>query len=279
MSAGPDVARPDGVRTARRDGVRVGARLDAVRAGARIGAAEFAAVTPLRLLVATALPRAILQTFFLTLLAAPIGTGDDTYAALGAVTLAMTTFTLIEICDLPIADKYAGTGARLRNGTTGRFPVLLARAWPYPAAGFVLCLVVLLVCTGSLLPVHTAGRVLLAAPVLAVIAASTACLGLVGGLVAIRGDNDVLVGNLLAYLTLVAVGALFPAASIPVLGQLGAVLPLGHGLRAVRGIVAGTGWAAQLGLEVLVGAGWLLVAYLVVRVQEWRAVRDRDVLL
>jgi ABC-2 type transport system permease protein len=106
---------------------------------------------------------------------------------------------------------------------------------------------------------------------LALLALTTSAIGLAGAAFAVGRRADVLVGNLLAYLTMLSSAALVPPGRIRWVDLLGSLLPMRHGLAALRASQAQQPFAAQLGAEVVVGAGWLAVAWIVVRIQVHRA--------
>lgn len=110
---------------------------------------------------------------------------------------------------------------------------------------------------------------LLAVPVVAVVAFSTYCFGLVLGALVLRAmDVRNIVSNL-AWLTIMTVcGVQVPVdfwpAPVAVVAQ---VLPVTHGLAAVRALADGSAGpayvAGQVGLELVVAVGWLAVATVV----------------
>jgi ABC-2 type transport system permease protein len=106
-----------------------------------------------------------------------------------------------------------------------------------------------------------------------VMAASTSAAGLAGAALAVGRRADVLVGNLLAYLIILAGGAFLPPDRLGVARPLAWLLPDAHGVAAARAVVAGGPWAASIALEVLIGTGWLAVAGAVVTIQLRRARR------
>jgi ABC-2 type transport system permease protein len=224
------------------------------------------------IIAATYLPRAILQTVFVVLLCQFVGGPQlRNYASLGAVALTLLLSTTVGIAEVPTADKASGTFWRVRTGVLGPFTVFVLRSWPYPVVGFVTAVVTLAVVA----PV--AGIAWLGAPLvplllcLALLALTTSAIGLAGAAFAVGRRADVLVGNLLAYVTMLSSAALVPPGQIPSVDLLGSILPMRHGLAAIRASQAQEPFAAQLGTEVVVGAGWLAVAWIVVRIQVHRA--------
>jgi hypothetical protein len=220
----------------------------------------------------TLLPRAVLQTVFVLLLCQFVGGPQlRQYVSLGAVALTMTVSTTTGIADVPITDKGAGTFWRVRTGILAPFTVFVLRSWPYPVVGFATAVVTLAVVAPM------AGIVWLGPPLvplllcLALVSLTTSAIGLAGAAFAVGRRADVLVGNLLAYLTMLSSAALVPPGRIPWVDTLGSLLPMRHGLAAIRASQAHQPFAGHLGAEVAVGAGWLAVAWILVRIQVHRA--------
>jgi ABC-type multidrug transport system permease subunit len=242
------------------------------RQTAATGWRQYLRDNPPLILVATHLPRAILQTVFAILLCQFVGGPQlRNYASLGAVALTMMMSTTVGIADVPTTDKSAGTFWRIRTGKLSPFTVFVLRSWPYPVVGFALAVVTL----AALAP--TFGIVRLGPPLaplllcLALLALTTSAIGLAGAAFAVGRRADVLVGNLLSYLTMLCSTALVPAGRIWWVDLLGSVLPMRHGLAAIRASQAHQPFAAELGTEALVGAGWLAVAWILIRIQVHRA--------
>jgi ABC-2 type transport system permease protein len=218
------------------------------------------------------LPRAILQTVFLVLLCQFVGGAPlRHYASIGAVVLTLMLSSTAGIVDVPATDKGSGTFWRIRTGVLGPFTVFVLRSWPYPVVGFGTAVVTLAVVGPA------AGIVWLGPPLvplllcLALLALTTSAIGLAGAAFAVGRRADVLVGNLLAYLTMLSSAALVPPGQVRWVDMLGSVLPMRHGLAAIRASQAHQPFAAQLGAEIVVGAGWLAVAWILVRIQVHRA--------
>jgi ABC-2 type transport system permease protein len=217
------------------------------------------------------MPRAILQTIFVILLCKSIG-GDQLgrYVFVGAVALTINLSTMVGIADVPGNDKGSGTFWRVRTARHSPFTVFILRSWPYPVVGFstaVLTLVVVAPTLGlasglDLLPVLMC---------LGLLAITTSAAGLASAAFAIGRRGDVLFGNLLSYLSMLGSGALVPPGRVPWVDMLGNVLPMRHGLAAIRNRQSDAPFAAQLGAELAVGIGWLAVAWALIRVQVHRA--------
>lgn len=226
-----------------------------------IGWRAFLAEYPPRILASTSLPRAILQSLFFVLLGGLVGgTGGTQFALVGAVAATMTLFTVVSICDVPGWEVHWGTFHRLRSGVLHPFVSLLVRSVPHLAAGFLSALVG--IWTVGPLTGHPglAADLTPALPLYAVMALTSTAAGLAVGILATPSDNEILASNVLAYAILVGSGAIIPVDRLGPAGWPGEILPMRHGITAVRDLLAGQPWLADALIEVGVGAGWLLVA-------------------
>jgi len=102
-------------------------------------------------------------------------------------------------------------------------------------------------------------------------AVTTAAAGLAVASPAIGRRADVVATNGLTYLLIAAGGLLVPAGRAPLLDVVGYVLPLRHGVLAIRDYLEGRPWLGEAALELLVGLGWALLAVWLYRRQSARA--------
>jgi ABC-2 type transport system permease protein len=110
-------------------------------------------------------------------------------------------------------------------------------------------------------------RALLYVPLVTVVALSTYALGtFLGGLVLRAMSTRNVVANIASGTMLAVCGVNVPVDYFPApVAWFSQVLPLTHGLEAIRGLLAGSGaWdvLGNVGLELLVGSGWFLLALL-----------------
>jgi ABC-2 type transport system permease protein len=236
------------------------------------GGREYLAINPPRVVALTLLPRAILQTVFFGLLGRLVG-GDELrwYAFVGAATFTMTLSTTVAIAEVPGQDKWSGTMWRIRTGMLAPFTAFVLRSWPYPVVGFGLAVLTWLVAAPMVGVGWPVAQLIPLLPCLAVVALSSSTIGLAGAAFAVGRRADILVGNLLAYAMLLCSAALLPPGRIGWADALGQVIPMRHGLAAIRAIQEHRPFATELVAEVAVGAGWLAVAWALVRVQLYRA--------
>jgi ABC-2 type transport system permease protein len=239
---------------------------------AATGWREYRSATPPWITATAIVPRAILQTAFVVLLCQFVGGAElRRYAFVGAVALTLTLSTTVGIADVPSNDKGAGTFWRIRTGRLSPFTVFAVRSWPYPVAGFGTAVLTLVVVAPAAGVVWLGPQLLPLLLCLAVLAITTSAAGLAGAAFAVGRRADVLIGNLLAYLMLLSSAALLPAGRIRWVDLLGSVLPMRHGLAAIRATQANEPFAALLAAETAVGAGWLAVAWILIRLQVHRA--------
>jgi ABC-type polysaccharide/polyol phosphate export permease len=111
-----------------------------------------------------------------------------------------------------------------------------------------------------------------AAPLLALLAATTSGLGLAVASLALTQRADVVVTNVVSYLTLVLCGVVAPLSSLgPVASGAAHALPLTNGLIALRACVDGRPWVGHAALEAMVGTAWAFTGIALLAVQDRRA--------
>jgi hypothetical protein len=224
---------------------------------------EYLATNPLRIIAMTMVPRAVLQSVFLILLGELIGGPDARrHAFIGAVALTLTLSTTVGIADVPSSDKWSGTFWRIRIGWLSPFAVFLLRSTPYPVVGLGTAVVTSLITAPLVGMAWAIPQMLALFPWLALLAVTTSTAGMAGAALAVGRRADVLVGNLVV---------LLPPGQNSWVDVLGSVLPMRHGLVAFSRLQAGRPFAAELGLEVVVGACWFGAAWILVQVQAHRA--------
>ncbi|MEU5436575.1 ABC transporter permease [Streptomyces sp. NPDC020719] len=220
--------------------------------------------------IGTLLVGPVLQLLFFVFLGRELGVADDRFYLIGNAVLASST-----------ACVYGGTMAvsnERRFGTLGavllsprrRAPLWFGRALPYVLNGLVVsaftlaaaCLVL-----GLSLP---AGAVPGLALVLVAAAVACSAFGLALGALGLRFRDVFLVSNVASSALLLLTGANVPRASLPGwMRTTGEVLPLTHAAGAARRLASGgaTAWR-QVGAELAVGAGWAVLAVLLLTVFE-----------
>ena len=238
---------------------------------------EFLALNPPRVLALSVVPRAGLQLVFFALLGQLVGgPAQRNYNIVGMLAFSLTALTVVMVSDVPVVDKESDTFWRIRTGRVKPFLVMLARSWPYPATGF-LCVLLLTVCVIAVMGADGPGpRLIWLLPCYALMAVTTTAIGLAGAVLALGRRVDILVSNLLSYGILLCSGAVLPTGRIEWLDRIGSVLPMRHGLAAVRAGLSGQPVAAELLAEAAVGGIWLTVAAVTVALLVRRARRVGD---
>lgn len=240
---------------------------------ARLGWREYLAANPPRLLLSATAPRFVLQTLFFTVLGNVIaGPGQRGFAFIGGLVIALAGTNMVNVSNVPVTDRQYATFWRIRAGRLSPPVVFLARSAPYLVAGFALVaadaavvgpLTGLGALTLRLLPLGWA---------FALMSMTTTVAGLAAASLSIGRHADILVTNLLAYLVILASGGFLPPGRVAWIDDLGMVLPVTHGLAAVRAALAGRPWGGQIVSELAVGLCWAALAALTV---SWQARRAR----
>jgi ABC-2 type transport system permease protein len=235
---------------------------------------EFATSYPWRVEAATTLPRVLLQCLFVILIGRIAGgSGGATYAFAGAVAYVLTSATIVNVADVLTTEKESGTWSRVRSGCLPASLVVFLRAWPHVAQAFAIAAVCIAVVGPVAGLAGFAWRLAPFLPVYALMAVTSTGLGVAGAALAVGKRANLVVGNALSYVVLLAGAVIVPTGRLPWLDDLGSVLPIRHGLEAIRAALAGRPWGTPLLLEAAVGAGWFLLAVVLLRVQVWRARR------
>ncbi|NUP15825.1 MAG: ABC transporter permease [Streptomyces sp.] len=232
------------------------------------GWAIYRADFPPGLLLLAIAPRVLGQALFFLLIAVMV-TGEPSVASIGAI--AMTTFTISQIGNVPLLDIISATLYRHRAGAVGVFRVLLARGVPYMCAGwaaFALTVGVLTPASGGGLSFDRLPAMLVVSSIIAV---SSGLAGLTASIVSAPSRNDTLVTNLVSYAIIAVGGAVVPVERLGDLSSIGSILPMQHGISALRAIESARPWGHQALLELAVGGAWLVVGWCAVRFLTHRA--------
>ncbi|MFE9422561.1 ABC transporter permease [Kitasatospora sp. NPDC006697] len=207
--------------------------------------------------------RLLCQVSMFALIGRVVGADRTAYLLVGnSVFVAVTSVMLA--CATTASERMAGTVPLLVAAPGRLFTVFLGRSVQWLLDGMVcstISLFALAPAFGVRLPMPAA---LLAVPAIAVTAVAVYCFALALGGLALRIVHlRSLVGNLGALGLMVLTGAQVPVGFWPApLRELAQVLPLTHGLRAVRGLVAGGAVAPAVGqvlVEAVVACLWLAV--------------------
>jgi ABC-2 type transport system permease protein len=205
--------------------------------------------------------RAVFQAAFV-ILAGQFYAGNEgrDFAFVGAVVFAASPWALGAVSDAMLEDRNQGTIYRLRLGRLPMLVLVALRTPPYLAQGLIAMVLGALIAGPILVGIELSLRVALVLPVLATGLLSMLCMGLAIGSTGGSPRTDILLSNLAQYLVLLAAGVILPPERLPMLDTAGQVLPLRHALAAAHGWLAGRHEWTQIGLELLVAAGWLAAA-------------------
>jgi ABC-2 type transport system permease protein len=240
----------------------------------RFALTEFLTLNPPSIIATALLPRAVVQTLFFTVLGGVLsGAEGRQFAYVGGVAMILVAAVCADVGEVPVTDKWSGTFGRLRTGVVHPFVVFALRCWPYPVTATALAAV-----TIALVGPITGQAALVPAllswlPAYLLMAVTASAMTLAAALLALGRRADVLATNAVSFGILLAGGVFLPPGRVPVVDAVGAVLPVRHGLIAVRAGLDGGPFVGELAAEALVGLGWGLVAFAVTVVQVRRARR------
>ncbi|MCB5166984.1 hypothetical protein LG634_19335 [Streptomyces bambusae] len=245
-----------------------------VRATVRLGFLEYLADNPWRIQVTSVWPLALAQCLFFTLLGrVAAGQSGGAFAFVGSLALVLALSTIGGVGGVPGAEKTAGTLYRLQLSGISPAGMFALRSLPWLANALFtwsLCLLLVAPLTG-----HTrlALSLIPALPLFALMALTSAAAGLVAASPAMGRRAEPLLTNGMMYLVITGSGLFIPAGSSPVIDTVGGLLPLRHGVLAVRRLLDGRPWAAEVAYEALIGLIWALLAVALYRRQAARARR------
>ncbi|WP_203932530.1 ABC transporter permease [Virgisporangium ochraceum] len=239
----------------------------------RFGLTEFLTLNPPVILLTALLPRAVVQALFFTVLGSVLGGPDGKeFAYVGSAALIIAVLCT-DVGEVPMADKWAGTFARIRSGVVHPFAIVAARCWPYPVVATAMATVAMVVVGVVTGRTSTTVALLPWLPVYLLMACTTGAATLAATLLAVGRRADLLATNAVSFGVLLASGVFLPPGRIPVVDAVGTILPVSHGLQAVRNGLEGKPWVDEVIAELCVGAGWTVVAFVVLAIQVRRALR------
>lgn len=208
--------------------------------------------------------RMVCQVIFYSLLGRLIGDEAQVHYLVVGNAVMLCATTVIFVVQSTTWERFAGTLPLLVAAPASPLVVLFGRSVQWIPDALVTSLVGLLV-VGPLfgLPLPWP-QTLLVLPLLVLVTLSTYMMGTVFGSLVLRWtEARNLVSNVMAAVMMAVCGVNVPVAVFPGWVQAVAnVLPLTHGLRAIRVVLAGAGGgiAGEAALEVAVGLGWFAVA-------------------
>jgi ABC-2 type transport system permease protein len=204
------------------------------------------------------------QLLFFAYLGRQLGVANDGFYVVGNAVLATSALCLFGGSMAVLNERRFGTLGHVLLSPRSRALIWIGRGLPYAGNGILVAAFTLVAGT-LLLRVHVPGG---AWPgiALTLASASLACaaFGLVLGAFALRVRDAWLINNTVVTLMILFSGTNVPRSTLPGWMQAaGDVIPVTHAATAARGLVNGGtlgSVAPQLGWELLVGAGWAVVA-------------------
>lgn len=209
--------------------------------------------------------RLILQTTFFSLAAGYFGTRVTKQYALVGNAIVLGCLESMIVVLMMAGERATGTLPLLATAPTSHVPIYLGRGLHWMASGMLsstVALVVLPPLLGVPLPWP---RAAVALPLIPLVCVTSYCYGCVLGAVGLRHMAIIWLLLNLGYLPIMA----FCGVNVPVsfwpwpLRAIAEIMPVTHGLMAVRAVLAGSSAPAVLGdvgLEAAVGIGWLCLA-------------------
>ena len=244
----------------------------------RSGLSDYSAAFTWRSWLAGWYLRILAQVLFFATMGALLGHSQTSYLLIGNAVFLMATHSLLATASTTW-ERDSGTLPLLVASPAPAWLVLLTRSLFWIPEGLACAVGALLIIgppLGVSLPLV---RLLWCVPMLTLIGATTYCLGVfLGSVVLARNDLRNVVGNAVSTTMMAICAVNVPAAALgPLVRRVADLLPLTHGLVAIRATLAhgpDAAVAAQLGYEAATGAGWLVAALLTLRVMERRSRRD-----
>jgi ABC-2 type transport system permease protein len=225
---------------------------------------------PPKIYLVSWVPRVLTQVaFFAVLVSFVAGQDKLLYALVGNAVYVLASSVINGVTASVTWERRAGTLALLVASPTNPLLVFTGRNVGMATHGLMNGLVGMYVVAPLLGMPLTLAEALMIFPALLAVTLGSYGLGVLMGSFALyaRGYQNV-VSNSAMLLMLVVCGVNYPVSALPAALQgVAQGLPLTHGLHAIRDILAGAPFASVLpllGLEVLIGAAYALVAQLVI---------------
>ncbi|BCY06182.1 ABC transporter permease [Actinoplanes sp. L3-i22] len=222
--------------------------------------------------VGTLLAGPTFQLLFFAYLGRQLGVADDGFFILGNAVLAASSACVFGGTMAVANERRYGTLRHVLLSPRSRTVIFWGRVLPYAGNGLLIAVFTLLM--GVLLLGLRIPLAALPGLALALAAGSLACgfFGLTLGALGLRFRDVWVVSNVSAALLLLLTGVNVPRDNLPPwMISVGQALPITHAAEAARLLAAGRGLGAAapaLGRELLVGAGYALLAAVLLRVFE-----------
>ncbi|MEV6346642.1 ABC transporter permease [Actinoplanes sp. NPDC051851] len=214
--------------------------------------------------VGTLLAGPTFQLLFFAYLGRQLGVADDGFFILGNAVLAASSACVFGGTMAVSNERRYGTLGHVLLSPRSRTVIFWGRVLPYAGNGLLIAAFTLLM--GVLLLGLRIPWSALPGLALALAAGSLACgfFGLTLGALGLRFRDVWVVSNVSAALLLLLTGVNVPRSGLPDwMVKIGQVLPITHAAESARSFAAGRGFTAAgpaLATELLVGAGWAVLA-------------------
>lgn len=225
------------------------------------------------------IPRMVLQSLFFVFLAKAAG-GDQLarFALIGNAVQIAVFFVLQAMWEVFDNEKWNGTLQFLLASPANWLPMMLGKCMASYGDALVSTTLTFVVLIPALRVQIDAINLLRAVPLIILTIASAGALGWLIGAISLSIRWGHLICNMLGYLMIVLCGINFPFSALPGAVQtLGNLLPVTHGLLAIRAVIDGASYASVLpwiGLEALVAVAYAAIAWLAFG-QRLRATRQK----
>jgi ABC-2 type transport system permease protein len=221
---------------------------------------------PLHLFLGVFMPRTILQILFFTYLAKSAG-GDSLalFAFIGNLVHTGMSVAIFNMSDTIQGEKWNGTLEYLIAAPANWLPSMLGKSMASYAETFLRTGLACLIMIPLFHLQVTALSLVRCLPIVVVVFLSSSALGWLLGVICmpIRWGNLVL--NTFSYTMVILCGINFPFSALPAFVQtIGSLLPVTHGLLAIRAVIAGSSYAGVMPLiwkEVLIGLMYTVIAW------------------
>ncbi len=211
-------------------------------------------------------PRILLQSLFFVLLAKAAG-GDQLarFALIGNAIQIAVFMVMLSMEEVIEAEKWNDTFQYLIASPAHWLPIMLGKSMSYFGDGLfatTISFIVLIPVLDIQIPFI---NLLRSIPLILITVASASALGWLVGAFSLPIRWGYMICNWLAYAMMVFCGVNIPFASLPpILQAIGNLLPVTHGLLAIRAVVDGASYSSVLpliGIELLIGIIYGVVAW------------------
>lgn len=216
-------------------------------------------------------PRILMQSMFFVFLAKAAG-GDELarFALIGNAVYTAVFFAVISMDIVIELEKWNNTLVYLIASPSNWFPLFLGRSVASYCDSFINTIIVFAVLIPLLgLPIPFI-RLLSSIPIILITVASASAIGWLLGSIALPTRWGNLASNMTGYAMMILCGINFPFENLPpVVQTIGKLIPVTHGLLAIRSIIDGMTYQSVLpliGKEIMIalvysGLAWFMFAY------------------